>query len=181
MTRSGNVAIWEMNGTTVLNPATSFVANVANNWSVFGNGDYNGDGKSDILWHDGSGNVAIWEMNGTTVLNPATSFVANVSGTWAIAGTGDFNGDGKSDILWHDGSGNVAIWEMNGTTVLNPATSFVANVPGTWSIFGSGRLQRDRQERHRVARRQRQCRDLGNIDMPRRACRLPSPRVPSYT
>ena len=135
---SGNVAIWEMNGTTILNQATSFVANVATNWSVFGNGDYNGDGKSDILWHDGSGNVAIWEMNGTTVLNQANSFVSNVGGTWTIAGTGDFNGDGKSDILWHDGSGNVAIWEMNGTTVLNQATSFVANVPGTWAISGSG-------------------------------------------
>jgi hypothetical protein len=136
---SGNVAIWEMNGTTILNQASSFVANVDGNWSVFGNGDYNGDGNSDILWHDSSGNVAIWEMNGTTILNQASSFVANVPGNWTIAGTGDFNGDGSSDILWQDSSGNVAIWEMNGTTILNQATSFVANVPGgTWSIAGSG-------------------------------------------
>jgi lipocalin len=136
---SGNVAIWEMNGTTILNQATSFVANVAVNWSIFGNGDYNGDGFSDILWRDSSGNVAIWEMNGTTVLNVSTSFVANVSGSWSIVGTGDFNGDGSSDILWQDTSCNVAIWEMNGTTILNQATSFVANVPGgTWSIVGSG-------------------------------------------
>jgi pro-kumamolisin-like protein/VCBS repeat protein len=135
---SGNVAIWEMNGTTVLNAATSFVANVGGTWTIAGTGDFNGDGKSDILWHDTSGNVAIWEMNGTAVLNPATSFVANVPGGWSIVGTGDFNGDGKSDILWRDTSGNVAIWEMNGTTVLNPATSFVANVANNWSVFGNG-------------------------------------------
>jgi hypothetical protein len=43
-----------------------------------------GDGKSDIIWRDGSGNVAIWEMNGTSVLNQASSFVANVAGNWLI-------------------------------------------------------------------------------------------------
>jgi hypothetical protein len=52
--------------------------------SVFGSGDHNAAGKSDILWRDGSGNVAIWEMNGTTVLNASTSFVANIGGTWSI-------------------------------------------------------------------------------------------------
>jgi hypothetical protein len=135
---SGNVAIWEMNGTSVLNQAASFVGNVSGTWAIAGTGDFNGDGRSDILWHDGSGNVAIWEMNGTTILNQASSFVANVPGGWSIVGTGDFNGDGRSDILWRDGSGNVAIWEMNGTTVLNQATSFVANVANNWSVFGNG-------------------------------------------
>jgi predicted small secreted protein len=135
---SGNLAIWEMNGTSILNQATSFVGNVPGNWSIVGNGDYNGDGKSDIAWHDTTGNVAIWEMNGTAVLNQATSFVGNVPGTWAIVGTGDFNGDGNSDIVWRDGSGNVAIWEMNGTTILNQSTSFIGNVAGNWSIVGNG-------------------------------------------
>src|SRR5262249_59211861 len=70
---SGNVAIWEMNGTTVLNPNTAGIGNVATTWSIVGTGDFNGDGKWDILWRDTSGNVAIWEMNGTTVLNAATA------------------------------------------------------------------------------------------------------------
>jgi hypothetical protein len=73
-----------MNGTTILNQATSFVANVPGTWAIYGSGDYNAAGRSDIGWRDGSGNVAIWEMNGTTVLNQATSFVANVTGTWSI-------------------------------------------------------------------------------------------------
>jgi FG-GAP-like repeat len=124
-----------MNGTSVLNVSTSFVANVSGSWSIVGTGDFNGDGSSDILWQDTSGNVAIWEMNGTTILNQATSFVANVpGGTWSIVGSGDYNGGGKSHIGWRDSSGNVAIWEMNGTSILNQATSFVANVAGNWSI-----------------------------------------------
>jgi hypothetical protein len=81
---SGNVAIWEMNGTTVLNHSSASVATVASQWSIQLTGDFNGDGKSDILWQDTSGDVAIWEMNGTTVLNQNSSFVANVTGPWSI-------------------------------------------------------------------------------------------------
>jgi hypothetical protein len=114
---SGDVAIWLMNGTQVLNPNAAGVGNVATTWSIVGTADFNGDGYADILWRDTSGNVAIWEMNGTTVLNPNTAGVGNVPTTWTIVGTGDFNGDGKADVLWRDTSGNVAIWLINGTTV----------------------------------------------------------------
>jgi hypothetical protein len=73
-----------MNGTTVLNANSAFVANVPDQWSIQLTGDFNGDGFSDILWQDSSGNVAIWEMNGTAILNPNTSFVANVPGQWSV-------------------------------------------------------------------------------------------------
>src|SRR5271169_1547511 len=84
-------------------------------WTIVEIGDFDGDGKSDWLWHDTSGNVAIWFMNGTVVTQ--SSGVGNVSTAWSVVGTGDFNGDGKGDILWHDTSGNVAVWLMNGTTL----------------------------------------------------------------
>jgi hypothetical protein len=35
---------------------------------VIGTGDFNGDGKSDILFQNTNGNVAIWEMNGLNVI-----------------------------------------------------------------------------------------------------------------
>jgi hypothetical protein len=74
-----------MNGTTVLNPgAATWVGYVASPWSVIGTGDYNGDGRSDILWTDNSGNYAIWEMNGTTVLNPNATGVGYVATNWVV-------------------------------------------------------------------------------------------------
>jgi hypothetical protein len=95
---------------------------VPGQWSIKGTGDFNGDGKTDILWQDTSGNVAIWQMNGTAILNQNSSFVANVPGLWSIQLTGDFNGDGRSDILWRDISGNALIWFINGTMISSTAS-----------------------------------------------------------
>jgi serralysin len=81
---SSNVAIWEMNGITVLNPNSLFVSNVAGAWSIQLTGDCNGDGKSDIVWHDTSGNVASWEMEWHNLIERSTSFVSNVAGQWSI-------------------------------------------------------------------------------------------------
>src|SRR5262249_6718107 len=74
--------------------------------------DFDGDGKSDILWQDSAGNVFVGLMNGAAITNE--SFISNVWLGWSIVGCGDFNGDGKADILWRDTTGNVAIWLMNG-------------------------------------------------------------------
>jgi hypothetical protein len=111
---SGEVVIWEMNGTTVIGGGS--LGNPGPGWRVVGIGDFNGDGKSDILWRNDSGEVAIWEMNGTTVIGSGS--LGNPGPSWHAVGTGDFNGDGKSDILWQNDSGEVDIWEMNGTTVI---------------------------------------------------------------
>ena len=130
---SGDVAIWLMNGTQVASLGDPSAAPAA--WSVVGTGDFNGDGKSDILWRDSSGTSPIWLMNGATSILQAGG-LGNVGTNWVVAQTGDFNGDGKSDILWRDTSaGNVAMWYMNGTAVLQYLGA--SSVPLSWTIQGS--------------------------------------------
>ena len=63
---------------------------------AIGTGDFNGDRKADILFHNTTGQVAIWLMNGPPP--PPHRFGETVP-ELARAGTGDFNGDGNSDIL----------------------------------------------------------------------------------
>jgi probable HAF family extracellular repeat protein len=101
--------------------------------------DFNGDGKSDILWRNTNGDVAIWLMNGLQALSAAD--IGNVPTSWSIVGTGDFNGDGKSDILWRNTNGDVAIWLMNGLQALSATDT--GNVPTSWSIVGTGDLNGD--------------------------------------
>ena len=93
--------------------------------------DFNGDGKSDILWRNDAGQVSIWDMDKGTVLSG--NQVATISSDWKIAGTGDFNGDHKADILWRHDEGRVSIWDMDNGTVLsgNP----VAAVANDWHII----------------------------------------------
>jgi hypothetical protein len=79
------------------------IGNVPLTWNIVGTGDYNGDGRSDLLWRDNLGKNAMWFMNGIQV--SSTGSAGNV-------GTGDFNGDGKSDIVWRDNTGNTSIWLM---------------------------------------------------------------------
>jgi FG-GAP-like repeat len=136
---SGNVAIWEMTATGVLNSTS--LGNLTTLWTIAGLRDFNGDGFADILWRNSIGDVAIWEMGGAEVHLPL--WVGNMSTDWSVVGTGDFNGDGVGDILWRDTNGNVAIWLMNGSQILNVNDAFVANVPTTWAIVGSGDFNGD--------------------------------------
>jgi hypothetical protein len=103
-------------------------------WTVAGTGDFNGDGKVDVLWRDSAGNIAIWFMNGTTVASAAG--VGNLPTSWSVAGTGDFNGDGLFDIVWHDTAGDTAIWLMSGAAVLQGGG--LGTIPTTYSIVQTG-------------------------------------------
>src|SRR6266516_1584744 len=72
--------------------------------------DFNGDGKSDILWQNSvTGERLIWLMNGTSL---STSVSLGIVGTsWNIVGSGDFNGDSQPDILWQNSvTGERLIW-----------------------------------------------------------------------
>ena len=54
-----------MNGVTAL--SGDYIPTVPDtNWSIVGVGDFNCDGKSDILWRHTSGVNYVWYMNGVT-------------------------------------------------------------------------------------------------------------------
>jgi serralysin len=54
-----------------------------------GTGDFNGYGKSDILFQNANGQLAIWYMNGSTVLPGSGNVYVNPGSSWHVAaGTG---------------------------------------------------------------------------------------------
>jgi hypothetical protein len=101
--------------------------------------DFNGNGKSDVLWRNNDGSVSMWLMNGATV--DENKSLGKVSTLWAISGQRDFNGEHQADILWGDNNGNYAMWFMHGTTVFDNVG--VAHVPTNWAIVGTPDLNGD--------------------------------------
>jgi len=103
--------------------------------------DFNGDGRSDILWQHPSGLVRVWLLDGARVVGTGTAGV--VSRGWGIGTVGDFNGDGRSDILWRHLSGILRIWFMNGRRVIAQASP--GTVTGEWQIAAVGDFNGDRR------------------------------------
>lgn len=119
------------------------------NWTIVGTGDFNRDGRPDILWqHATEGWISVWLMNGTTLLDGRLLTPSRVADTnWKIAGTGDFNGDGQTDIVWqHQTSGEASAWLMSGTTLVSGALLSPAGVSDTnWKIRAVSDLTGDGQ------------------------------------
>jgi hypothetical protein len=85
----------------------NFNLNPGLDWHIAGTGDFNGDGRDDILWRSDNGSVVdlLGNENGSFTGN--VNFNLNPGLDWHIVGTSDFNGDGLDDILWRSDSGTV--------------------------------------------------------------------------
>jgi LmbE family N-acetylglucosaminyl deacetylase len=136
----GRIALWLMNGRTQRSGtlfSPSAVSDVG--WQIVGSGDFNRDGRRDLLWRHADGRLAVWLMNGLTLVSGTALSPSAVADTnWKVRGVGDINGDGHTDLIWqHRTTGAISAWLMNGLrmvagTPLNPGT-----VPDTnWEIVG---------------------------------------------
>jgi hypothetical protein len=120
----GQLTDWlgSANGSLSANSA-SFSEMVATNWQVVGTGDFNGDGRDDILWRDtNTGQLTDWLATATGGFTQnSANFSQLVATNWQVASIGDFNGDGRDDLLWRSDTGQTTDW------LATPAGSFVQN------------------------------------------------------
>jgi serralysin len=143
---SGVTTNWlgQANGSFADN-AANFIANPGTQWQVSATGDFNGDGRGDIIWRHVNGVTTNWlgQANGAFSDN-AGNFIANPGTQWQVAGTGDFNGDGRDDILWRHESGLLTNWlgELNGGFTDN-GPNFSANPGTSWHVVGIGDFNGD--------------------------------------
>ena len=83
-----------MNGTQIkaadfIRIGSTAVPAPGSDWHIHATGDYDGDGKDDILWRTDSGALAIWKMNGTQIaaadyLRLGSSAVGAPGSDWTI-------------------------------------------------------------------------------------------------
>jgi hypothetical protein len=162
---TGAVVVWLLDGTTSVSDLQARGDTVilnstkARDWRLDGIGDFNGDGRDDLLWvHRYSGKAAVWLLDGTTPLADLTArgdtgILDNTVGTsLRVGGIGDFDNDGRDDILWYrPNTGAVSVWLLDGitpkatlsargdTAVIHPNLALYYYIQGIADFDGDGR------------------------------------------
>jgi FG-GAP-like repeat/RTX calcium-binding nonapeptide repeat (4 copies) len=137
---AGKATLWINGGGTFTQVATN--GEMGSAWTMYGVGDFNGDGKTDMLWVNAEGKTAIWEMNGNNLAGFGVP-AGQMGSAWHVAAIGDFNGDGKSDLLWvNNDGGHAAVWTMDGTVMSDFALTNGAMGSG-WTVLGTGDFNHD--------------------------------------
>jgi hypothetical protein len=126
-TTTGRVVVWFMNGITRTNTAVLWPPTNPGDaaWVPLVAGDFNGDGKSDLIWrHTPTGRVIVWYMDGSTRTGTFALWPATNPGesAWRPMAANDFDADGQTDIIWRNtDTGRVVVWYMNGSTRVSTA------------------------------------------------------------
>ncbi len=115
---TGQALVWTFDAQQKVT-STYTVAQMENlAWDLVGAGDFNGDGRSDLLWRNRrTGQNLVWVLNGKAT----TSFLSlpPVADTnYRIESIGDYDGDGRPDLIWrHSQTHQTVTWLLDGTTV----------------------------------------------------------------
>jgi hypothetical protein len=151
----GTAVIWFMDGARIARRALVVGEDgkpmkIGPPFTIVGTGDFNGNGKADILFHNSTdGTIVIWFMNdariaGRAVVVGEDGKTSHIGPPFSIVGVGDMNGNGKADIVWHNSSTNeTQIWFMNAEKVTTRRVVVgedgkQTNIGPPWSIFGIG-------------------------------------------
>jgi len=134
------VIFWTTSGTDLaaISGSATVDTTPAAGWKVVGIGDFNGDGKSDLVFQNQTSNeIAFWYMNGTHVQSGESLSYLPPTG-WKLVGVGDVNADGASDLVFQDqATGRIAIWFMFGKNYLDGLV--LTTVPfSDWKAVGVG-------------------------------------------
>ncbi len=142
---TGALEFWFMSGASRPGAAQPILGapTLAVNWKVAATGDFNRDGRPDLLWRNyTSQKLVIWTLDGNTRVGAIVPTPDQaVDGNWEVVAALDYNKDGNRDLLWYNyTSGKIVVWYMDANVVrtagafTTPANAGDAN----WKVYAGG-------------------------------------------
>jgi hypothetical protein len=122
-----------------IKPSEGYIRTVNDTaWQIKGFGDFDADGKADVLWRNAtSGENYLYPMDGL-VIKPTEGYIRTVADlAWNMVAIGDYDGDSNSDVLWrHFSTGDGYLYPMQGTAI-KPTEGYTRNVADqNWKVIG---------------------------------------------
>jgi hypothetical protein len=140
----GRVAAWLMEDLTLREGSLLSIPQVTDlNWRIATVGDFNGDGRADLVWQNQGVTLAVWIMDGLRVM-----FATHVIGCYSpapLVGNGDFDGDGNLDLVYQNFStGAALVCYMNGLQPIDGNSIAPSSIEDTnWKIRAVGDMNGD--------------------------------------
>jgi formylglycine-generating enzyme required for sulfatase activity/murein DD-endopeptidase MepM/ murein hydrolase activator NlpD len=141
----GFMAVWMMNGPNLVS-AKFLEPNRPGDsrYRIVATGDFNGDGKEDVIFQHADGTLAAWFMGGTRLTQGALLTPSNPGDPdWRVVGSGDFNQDNHPDLVFQHADGTLALWRMNGIELSSAALFHPENPGSGWRVVGVGDFSSD--------------------------------------
>lgn len=150
---AGSMEIWIMAGVRRVETIQIEDAGLDPDWNAVGVGDYDFDGRPDVVGQRVTGELVVKFIQGARVVhtrafNPAAAFGAD--GTpdlnWRLVGNADINRDGRMDLIFQRVGGfsrPIAIWFMNGLDRVSASLTQPSDPGGPWNLAGTGDFDGD--------------------------------------
>ena len=131
--------------TVLLCGVTTAVANENGNAAFRNLGDFNGDGKDDVLLRHENGRWFYYPMDGRSHITDQRGYADLTRNLdWQFAGIGDLNGDGKDDVLVRHTDGRWFYYPMDGRYHITGERGLAGLTRNLdWHVAGIGDLNGD--------------------------------------
>lgn len=104
---------------TIIRQVSQTVSVTPGYW-IAASGDFNNDGKADLIWTSNSRDLYLWTSNGAGF---ASTYIGAYPAGWTLVGAADMDGDGYDDLIWENQDAcEYGYWLMKGSQVVNRTT-----------------------------------------------------------